>query len=94
MLVPVSRALITGHRQHPETDPLGFEPGYNSQQITNRPGEPVELGDAEAVALAHVVECRLKLLALGNRRNLLVENLVATGGAKLAHLRYPAVVAR
>ena len=31
--------------------------------VAHRPCQPIEIGDGEAVALTHVVECRLKLPA-------------------------------
>ena len=68
----------------PEADLLNLQPGDNGEQVAYRPRQPVELGDGKAVALAHVVECRLKLLALGNRRNLLAEYLVTPGRLKVA----------
>ena len=80
--------LRAGHRQDPEADLLGLQPGHDRQQVAHRPGQPVELGDGEGVALADVIEGRLKLLALGHRRHLLAENLVAPGRPKLAFLGF------
>jgi hypothetical protein len=86
--VPVSRGLGTGHRQHPERDLLGLKPGNDLQQVANRPRQPVQLGDGEGVALADVIQGGLKLLALSDRRHLLAENLVASGGSKFTLLSF------
>jgi hypothetical protein len=39
--------LISRHRQDAEPDSLDLQPSDDYQQITNRPGKPVELGDGE-----------------------------------------------
>ena len=82
--------MIPGHRQDPEADLLDLQPGDNGEQITNRSGQSVELGDGEAVAIAHIVEGGLKLLAFGNRGDLFLENPVTAGGPKLALLGFQA----
>ena len=86
--VPVSSGCAPGHGQHPQDDPLGFEPGDDLQQVADRPRQPVQLGHGEGVALADVIQRLFKLLTLGDRRHLLGENLIAPGGPKLALLGF------
>ena len=61
-----------------------------AKQVANRPGEPIELGDHQGIAFAHIVERLLKLVALRDRRHLFAENLVAPGGVKLPLLGFQA----
>ena len=46
---------------------LVSKPGDDLQQVADRPRQPVQLGHAEGVALADIIQSRLKLLALSDR---------------------------
>ena len=74
-------------RQDAEADRLDLQPPHDLQEVARRSGQPVELGDGEAVAIPDVIERRLKLLTFCYRRNLLAENLVAPGCPEVAFLR-------
>jgi hypothetical protein len=89
VLVAVSRAWL------PEIDKTRRLTFLRSSRATiakvaHRPGKPIERGTNELVPFADVIEGGLKLLALGDRRHLLAEYLLAPGSAKVALLRLQA----
>ena len=51
----VSKWLIAGDRQHPERHLLGVQVCDDRQQVANGPRKPIQLGDSETVAFAHVI---------------------------------------
>ena len=82
--------LGAGHGLNPQADLLRFQSGDDGQQVANRSGKPTELGDHQGIAVAHIVERLLKLVALRHRRYLLAENLAAPGSVKLPLLGFQA----
>jgi hypothetical protein len=70
--------------------PFGFEPSDDRQQITHRPRKPIELGTNALVPFADVIEGRLKLLALSDRRHLFAEYLLAPSRPKVVFMRLQA----
>ncbi len=65
-----------------------FQAGHDVEEIADRSGVPVELGDNEAVTLPDVIQDLVKLISAGDRGNLLDKHLLAADTPKLPLLGF------
>src|SRR5208337_1187020 len=63
-----------------------FKPLHDLPKADRRASQAIDLGDDQRVSTANVVECALQFGAFGDRRDLLLEYLRASGRLKIADL--------